>query len=121
MSARLYTAHLAPGQAADETLLIGDGWRWGAFLFPLIWAIWHRHWLLAAALSCMGLGFAGLAGMGQPGVALVLEAGLRLWLGLEGAEMARLDRRFRGWRELGSVSARAEDEAALIWFRVRQA
>ena len=121
MSTRLYTAHLAPGRAADETLLIGDGWRWGAFLFPFIWSLWHRHWVLAAILLVAGLGFGGLAAFGQPAVAVVLETGLRLWLGLEGAEMARLDRRIRGWRELGAVSADAEDEAALTWFRARPA
>jgi hypothetical protein len=120
MSARLYTAHLAPGQVADETLLIHDGWRWGAFLFPLLWALWNRHWVLAPILLVAGIGFGALASFGQPALALVLELGLRLWLGLEGGEMARLDRRLRGWRERGAVSAQTEDEAALTWFRVSQ-
>jgi hypothetical protein len=121
MSARLWTAHLAPGRAADRTDLIDDRWRWGAFLFPLLWALWNRHWLLAVALAAVAAGLSALAWAGLAPVAAVIEFGVRLWLGLEGGETARLDRALRGWREMGGVEAETEDEAALRWFGVRSA
>lgn len=118
MSARLYTAHLAPGRPADRTDLIDDRWRWGPLLFPLLWALWHRHWIIVLALLAIGGGLGWLAMAGYGPVAAVVEGAVRLWLALEGGEMARLDRSLRGWRELGAVSAEADDEAALRWFRV---
>ena len=121
MSARLYTAHLPPGRPADRTDLIEDRWRWGAFLFPLLWALWHRHWLLVLALLVLAAGLGWLIALGHAATAAVVEMAVRLWLALEGGEMARLDRTLRGWRELGAVSAEADDEAALRWFRVRDA
>ena len=121
MSARLYTAHLPPGRAADRTDLIDDRWRWGAFLFPLLWALWNRHWLLALLLLVMAGGVTWLIWAGLAPVAFILDAGVRLWFGLEGGEMARLDRSLRGWHEMGAVPADSEDEAAMVWFRVGQA
>lgn len=121
MSTRLFTAHLAPGQSMDRVLLVDDRWRWGAFLFPLLWALWNRHWLLLMLLLGLSLGTGALAAAGHAALAALADLGLRLWFGMEGGEMARLDRAIRGWRELGAVSAQAEDEAALIWFGRRTA
>ena len=121
MSARLYTAHLPPGRVADRTELIDDRWRWGAFLFPLLWALWNRHWLIAALLLAIAAALAWLRWIGLDAVAAVLWFGVSLWFGLEGGEMARLDRALRGWDEVGAVPADSEDEAAMVWFRAGRA
>ena len=111
---RVFTAH-APRAGAAEAVLIDDRWRWGAFLFPTLWALWAGHWLLAVALlaTTAALGFAADAGwLAQSALA---ELAIRLALGFEGAAAGRLDRRLRGWREPGAVVAHDAEEAEALW------
>jgi hypothetical protein len=116
MAERIHSLHLPPKADPARTLLIADRWRWGAFLFPLLWALWNRHWLALAPILLAGAVTAGLAAARQPEAAAAFELAYRLALGFEGATLARLDRRLRGWRELAAISARNETEAEWIWF-----
>ena len=116
MAERLYTLHLPPRADPARTLFLPDRWRWGAFLLPLLWALWNRHWLAAVPILGAGLVTGGFAALGQPEAAAAWEGAYRLALGFEGATLARLDRRLRGWRELGALSARSDVEAEWMWF-----
>jgi hypothetical protein len=116
MAERLHTLHLPPRADPARTLILADRWRWGAFLFPPLWALWNRHWLAALPILLWGLFGAGLLALGQPEAALAADMALRVGLGFEGAALARLDRRLRGWRELAAIPARSETEAEWIWF-----
>lgn len=121
MSARLFTAQLKPGADPAETALVDDRWRWGAAAFPLLWALWSRHWVAAVViLIVMGVN-ARLALAGGAAAALAFDLGLRLAVGFEGGALARLDRRLRGWRLLGVVPARSLAEAEARWFGARAA
>ncbi len=113
---RLHTAHLAPGADPALTLFIADRWRWFAFLAPLLWALWSRHWLLVAPILAAGLGAGALAAAGQPEAALAVDLATRAALGFEGGAAARLDRALRGWRELAAIPAASETEAEWAWF-----
>ncbi len=121
MNERVYTAHLARGAEPDRVLLIEDRWRWGAFLFPLLWALWSRHWLLALALLAFAAATAALGAAGLAAAAATLDLALRFMLGWEGASFARLDRRLRGWRDLGGVAAGDDAQAERRWFAGRAA
>ena len=116
MTEQMHTLHLYPGDDPAGTLVLADRWRWGAFLFPLLWALWNRHWLLAVPLFLLGAASGGLAAAGQPEAALAFDLAVRVAIGFEGAIAARLDRKLRGWRELAAISARSEREAEWIWF-----
>ncbi len=116
MSERMHTLHLPPGADPAGTLVVADRWRWGAFLFPLLWAVWNRHWVLVAPLLLAGGGAGGLAAAGQPEAAAAVDLALRVALGFEAAGLVRIDRRLRGWRELAAIPARDETEAEWIWF-----
>lgn len=116
---RLYTAQRRAGADPATTLLIADRWRWGGFLFPLLWAIWSRHWLAAAALAALALGLGALGEAGIGALAALAEIALRLIVGFEGAAIARLDRRLRGWREEGATLAWDDDDAEARWFGAR--
>ena len=113
---RVFTAHAPAGADPAATLLIEDRWRVGAFAFPLLWALWSRHWLVAIAALAVLAAQADLVAGGRPAVAALLGLGLRLALGFEGGAAARLDRRLRRWRELGAVLADDAEEAELRWF-----
>jgi hypothetical protein len=117
---RLWTALVPRDGDPARTLLIEDRWRWGAFLFGPFWALWNGHWLAAPGLLLVG-GALGAAGTLQPEAAAAAQIGLSLATGFEGAALARLDRRLRGWREIGAVDALDEDEAEWRWFAGRAA
>lgn len=116
MGERVFTAHMPIGADPARTLLVDDRWRWGAFLVPLIWALWGRHWLLAAALFLWNGALIALAATGGGAAAAVLDFSTRLILGWEAAVAVRIDRSLRGWRPLGCVSADSAAAAELAWF-----
>jgi hypothetical protein len=113
---RIWTAQRRAGADPADTLLIADGWRWGAALFPLLWALWGRHWIVAVVVLAVMAAQVDLAMSGQSGAAALLEIGLTLTLGLEGAAAARLDRRIRRWRDLGGVAAESAQAAEARFF-----
>lgn len=52
---RFYTIY-APNRpwardaAIAETRAVKEGFSWPAFFFSFVWALWHRLWLIAAAI-----------------------------------------------------------------------
>jgi hypothetical protein len=53
---RFYTVHTRRGPWSDsdlggqETVFVKEGFSWGAFLFSVIWALYHRLWLGALVI-----------------------------------------------------------------------
>ena len=53
---RIYTVHIAdpdadaPTPVATDPVPIKEGFCWPAFFFNLLWALWHRLWLVALGL-----------------------------------------------------------------------
>ncbi|MEX2446095.1 MAG: DUF2628 domain-containing protein, partial [Dehalococcoidia bacterium] len=104
----VYTAHLRPQSTAldRDLVLVREGFSWGAALVPLLWALWHRMWIVAAILFGLSLLLAALqqALLPDPTAALLVWSGVSVLLGLSGNDLRRwtLDR--RGWQEAGVVS-----------------
>ncbi len=111
---RVFTAH-APRSGAADAVLIDDRGRFWAFVFPLLWALWGRHWLLAGALLLATAAFGAAAEGGWLAQAALADLAVRVAVGLEGGAAARLDRRLRGWREAGAVAATDAEEAETLW------
>ncbi len=118
---RLYTSQRRAGADPVTTLLIDDRWRWGALLFPTLWALWSRHWLLALGVLAAALALGGLGAAGYGALAALGDLAVRLIVAFEGAGLARLDRRLRGWREEGAVLAWDAEDAEARWFGARRA
>lgn len=63
----LYTVHLPKNAARgsreglERAVLVKDGFRWLAFVFPLLWPLFNRLWIVFLAMACLVLGI-GLAG-----------------------------------------------------------
>jgi len=47
---RIYTIHRRGGEVEPELCPIKEGFCWPAALFTAAWALWHGHWVTAAAL-----------------------------------------------------------------------
>lgn len=125
MSLRVYTVHTAPllekrGRTKPwEPLdplpeLVKEGFSWPAFFFALPWALYHRLWLIAAAMvaliAAMSVAVEEFR-LGQPSVSLICFA-IAVLVGLLGNDWRRAALRRRGYGEGGVVTA-ANMETAL--------
>lgn len=127
MRMRSYTLHLPgaarPGEAhdLDRAQLVPDGFSGAAFVFSVLWFLYHRLWIAAAIV------LAGLCAVAGIGVALGLSPAsgaavtllVSLLIGLEASTLRRwtLARRGRPARDAvvaGSADA-AEAKALTRW------
>ncbi|WP_337875138.1 DUF2628 domain-containing protein [Elioraea sp.] len=107
---RIWTVHVRPGH---ETILVREGFAWLAFLFPVLWFLAHRMWLVVV-LYLAGATILGAAMRDLP-EALIALAGLavQLLIGFHARDLRRWTLARRGWRLLGVVAARGGEDAAL--------
>lgn len=120
---RFYTIHVArrpwaPESALAEARAVKDGFSWPAFFFSFVWALWHRLWLVAAAL--IGLEFATGLVVDATGLDVLTETvaslGLALIVGWVANDLIRRDLERRGLAEAGVVMADSEEDAIKRYF-----
>jgi hypothetical protein len=117
---RVYTIHYKPGSPSPDrdALLVKEGFCWPAALFSLLWALWHRLWLVA------GLVFAAdfvldlvLMLSGADGATrFVCVAALHVFIGYEANDWRRARLSRTGYREAGLVAAPNADAALRRFF-----
>ena len=125
---RSFTVFSGPGR---EIEVVKQGWSWPAFLFNVLWAAWHRMWLLAfgawlgeilvpASLVAV---FDFLSRAGLDALPLVFAAGLALGLGVpvafgsRGNAWRRAHLRSRGFVERRAVVAPSAAAAEGVFLR----
>ncbi|MCC5977405.1 MAG: DUF2628 domain-containing protein [Salinarimonas sp.] len=116
---QVYTVHLPvharPGdaEAFEKAVLVRDGFHVWAFLFTVLWFLYHRLWLAAlgvfVALAVFGLtvdrlALAPLAGLGAHLLASAL-------IGLEASSLKRWTYGRNGYALVDVVSGADEEEA----------
>jgi hypothetical protein len=116
---RSYTLHpprdAIPGEPAalERATIVRDGFVWPAFLFPVLWFLWHRLWLAAlivlAALAVLTA--AGLALELRPGAATLAVLLYALLVGLEASSLRRWTYARRGRPAVDVVTAGSRREA----------
>jgi hypothetical protein len=107
---RVWTVHVRPDR---ETILVREGFAVLAFLFPVLWFLANRMWLVLALYLALGaiLGAAARA-LPEPVVAAAALAA-QLLVGFHARDLRRWTLERRGWRMLGVVVARGGEDAAL--------
>lgn len=107
---RVWTVHLRQGH---ETILVREGFAWLAFLFPAVWFLFNRMWLVLV-LYLAGAAMLGAAMRDLPDELIGL-AGLavQLLIGFHAPDLRRWTLARRGWRLLGVVAAAGGEDAAL--------
>jgi hypothetical protein len=107
MGLRLYTVHLPPSASDDTTpVVIKEGFSWGAFIFGVIWTLWYRLWIEAAALLALFLAFGVIAdfiNLSEPVQSAILLA-VAVLIGFAGNDWRRESLRRRGFLEAAVVS-----------------
>ncbi len=119
---RIYTVHERAGSAGadSDVSLIKEGFCWPALLFSVLWALYHRLWLvllallaLTSVLVALHLRF-GLSG----DVAAAGVLAPKLLLGLFGNDLRRGLLKLRGASFSGVVSGSDSGEAERRLFTV---
>jgi hypothetical protein len=121
---RLYTVHLRAwsAEADRDAVFVREGFAWSAFLFSVVWALWHRLWvpavLIAGALAALALADDLLEL--NPLIAHAASLGLSLLVGFEANDWRREALRRRGYAEAGLVAAANLAEAEHRFFATRR-
>ena len=101
---RLFTAHT---RADTASVLVREGFSWGAFLFGPLWLFAHRAWIAGALTLCAGIA-AALAPEPFP---LALLPALAWLTGVSGTDLVRWSLERRGFL-LAHVVAGTNADAA---------
>ncbi len=112
---RHYTVHLRRhGLDPDRDLvLVKEGFSWPAFLFSMLWALWHRLWLSAFVFLALGAGLdSTLSALGAGDAArAVLTLAYMVLIGYSANDLRRRGLARRGYRPLGLVTGTSRDAA----------
>ena len=123
MGLRVYTVHLPSLLSWDKTpVLIKEGFSWGGFVFGMIWALWHRLWIEAAALLALTLAVGVIADyidLSEPIEAAVMVT-IAVLVGCSGHDWRRESLRQRGYHEIGVVVGPNMDEALRRFLDLRE-
>ena len=99
---------------AEEALIIRDGFSLTAFLFPLIWFLWHRMWVEALAFLALAFVIGAVGSLTGGGVFTpVMSIVLAILIGLEVPALRAAALRRRGWTDWGVVEGANRAEAEL--------
>lgn len=106
---------VAQDEAQERATFVRDGFSFIAFVMPVLWLLWHRLWLAAAAALILTLGSAVLLEHwgGRPILAVVVPLLLAIYFGNEAPALQLASLRIRGWREWGALEAANRTEAEL--------
>jgi hypothetical protein len=96
----------AKGENLEKTRFVRDGFAFLAFLFPVLWLLFHRLWFYAIAvflIQAIGIQLLSMQGFGLAGCAVIFA--VHLLTALEGRHLQFSELSSRGWRQEGLLSA----------------
>lgn len=103
---------------ADGIVFVREGFAWLALLFPVIWLLYHRMWLVLvcflAIVFALSVPFAA-AGLPE-WLGTLLSFGLSLLLALEGNDLRRWSLARRGFQTVDVTAGRDREECERRFF-----
>jgi hypothetical protein len=120
----VYTVHEPPERIADplpdaeRIVFVRDGFSFWAFVFPPLWMLWHRMWLVLAGYVVVVAALeTPMAALGASWTAAsIVGLFISLLVGLEASTLRRFTLRRRGWRNVGIVSGDDLEDAERRFF-----
>lgn len=105
-------------ERAERILFVKEGFAWWALLFPLLWLLYHRMWLVLIGFIVVMVALQlGLTAAGMPtsaGTWLVL--GGNLLFAVVANDLRRWTLARNGYREIGPVTGRSRRECEEKFF-----
>ena len=120
---RIYTVHQPPEKwresrrGPDRFAFVRDGFHFWAFLLAPLWLIRRRLWLTLVGYIVLWVAIsAALYVLNARDVMFTVYLLLGFLIGLEASSLRRWTLRRRGWREIGVVVARDQEDAERRFF-----
>jgi len=118
---RLYIILEAPNGKPENVAFVREGFSYTAFLFTVLWALWHRMWVVGLFLFALssGLTIAANFEVLGPGLASLIQFAIGVLFGFEARslQLAALER--AGFRRVGLIQASSQEAAELTYFAGR--
>ncbi|MGO9399811.1 MAG: DUF2628 domain-containing protein [Xanthobacteraceae bacterium] len=120
----VYTVHQPPLRASEAApkperfIFVRDGFYFWAFLFSVLWMLWHRMWVILLVYVAVVVGLETAlryAGTSRPLLAFVGLL-IALLVGIEAATLRRFKLARRGWNNVGVVSGDNLEDAERRFF-----
>ena len=120
----VYTVHEPPLRAAqaapnpERFIFVRDGFYFWAFVFSVLWMLWHRMWLILLVYVAVVAGLETALrylGVSSPLLGLIGVL-IALLVGIEGATLRRFKLARRGWKNIGVVSGDNLEDAERRFF-----
>lgn len=110
-----------PDGKPDRVAFIPEGFSWGALLFGLVWALWHRMWVVAALLFVAAslLTIASHLQFLGPGLATLLNLAIGLVFAFEARNLEVMSLERAGFRRSGLIQASNAEAAEIAYFAGR--
>jgi hypothetical protein len=120
---RIYTVHQPPEKWREERrgperfAFVRDGFHFWAFLLTPLWMIRRRLWLVLIGYVLLWVAIsAALYFLNARSAMFAVYLLLGFLVGLEASSLRRWTLRRRGWREVGVVVAKDQEEAERRFF-----
>ena len=113
-----YSVHKRDGAPAGEEIFIPECFSFGALVFTVLWALWHRMWLAAAVLLAISAAIAIAGNLFALNETVMAIAGftVNLIFGLEARELQIRSLIARGYTHIGFSHGKNLDEAEVRYF-----
>jgi hypothetical protein len=112
---KVFSIHIRRGglDPARDVVLVKEGFCWPAFFFSVLWALWHRLWLVALGFFAAAAALNGLVALFRPDPVsqAVLSLGLATIMGLVANDLRRWTLERRGFVETAVVAGPDADAA----------
>lgn len=116
-----FTVLEPPDGNVEKVAFVPEGFSWQALLFTVMWALWHRMWIVAALLfaSSAALTVATNVELLGSGFATLLQFGISLLFGFEARSLQVTSLERFGYRRSGLIQASDRNAAELAYFAGR--
>ena len=122
---RSYTVHRRrrtlgnPKAEADATIFVREGFAWFALLSPVLWALYHRLWLVLLGFVVVVLGVnLVMTAAGFPEAAnTIVSIAFHILFAAEAQDFRRWTLARRGYDVTSVVVAKNQDDAETRYFR----
>ena len=118
----IYTVFESPDGKSERVAFLPEGFSWGALVFGLLWALWHRMWVVALLLFVLSaiLSIATNLELLGPGFAALLQFGIGLIFAFEARSLQAKSLERVGFRRATLIQASNGEAAERVYFSGRR-
>lgn len=119
----IFTVLEPPDGKPERVVFVPEGFSWAALLFTVVWALWHRLWMVAALLFALTSVLTVATNLEVLGAnfAALLHLGIAVIFAFEARNLEVKSLERAGFRRAGLIEAGSSEAAELAYFADRAA